>query len=76
MIIGSIKRYTHGPHGWAIGSKVMVVAIHRAGDVLTEDEAIGEIAPTDMVEFRPWIAKDSRFSFVTSDATIDQLEDL
>jgi hypothetical protein len=54
----------------------MVVEIHRAGEVLTDDEAIGEILPTDLVAFRPWMEKEQRFSFVTSDATIDQLEDL
>jgi hypothetical protein len=54
----------------------MVVEIHRDGDIQTDDAAIGEILPTDLVAFRPWMAKESRFSFVTSDATIDQLEDL
>jgi hypothetical protein len=76
MIIGSIRRYARGPHSWAIGSKVMVVEIHRDGEILTDDEAIGEILPTDLVAFRPWMEKERRFSFVTSDATIDQLEDL
>ena len=76
MKIGTIKRYAHGPHGWLIGLGVRIVAIHRDGQILTNDDEIGQVLPTDVIEVRPWISEEDRWSFVTSDATLDQLVDL
>lgn len=76
MIIGSIKRYTHGPHAWAVGLKVQIVAVHRDDRILRDDEEIGELRPDDLIEFRPWMETEGRWSFVTSDAAPDELADL
>ncbi|HMS15943.1 MAG TPA: hypothetical protein PKA37_03810 [Planctomycetota bacterium] len=72
-MIGKVYRYHHGPHAWAIGQKVLIVAAYRGEEIVRPDQAI---LPTDQLEFRPWIEEENRWSWVTSDATLDQLEDL
>lgn len=74
-IIGAEGRYFGEAHKWAIGKRVRVVAVHRDGQVLRDDRAIGEVTPDDVIEFAPEIAEDGerRWSFVTSDATGDEI---
>ncbi len=74
MIIGSTMRYARGEHRWALGLKVQIVSVHRDDGILTDDTEIGELLPDDLIEFRPWMETEGRWSFVTSDASIDELD--
>jgi hypothetical protein len=76
MIIGSEKRYTGTSHRGVTGHRVKVVAVHRGEQILKEDEAIGALRPTDTIEFRPWMEREQRFSWVGYDASPAELADL
>ena len=76
MIIGSEKRYTGTSHRGLTGERVKIVAVHRGEQILDEDAAIGALRPTDTIEFRPWMEREQRFSWVGYDATPDELADL
>lgn len=70
-IISGLQRYIGTGHPWARGLTVVVVAVHRADQVLQHDEDIGSIQHGDMLEFAPFVPDEKggeRLSFVTSDA--------
>ena len=76
MIIGSEKRYTGISHRGLTGERVKIVAVHRGEQILDEDDEIGALLPTDTVEIRPWLDEKDRFSWVSYDASPDELADL
>lgn len=71
--IGTTATYTGTAHRWMTGLLVKIVAVHRGEDFMVDNDddlaRVGGIRPTDMVEVAPWLAKEKRFSWVTSDAT-------
>lgn len=79
-IIDSTRVYTGDTHPWAKGKPILIRSVHRGhpddGQILEDDELIGELRPDDIVEFAPLITeKDGsvRASWVTSDARPDEL---
>ena len=77
-IIGTTTTYHGTEHRFLTGATVRIVALVREGTgpdgaceaYLDEDEAIarsGGIHATDRVEVQPWLERQRRFSFVTSD---------
>jgi hypothetical protein len=81
-IIGKITTYHGDEHRYMKGYKVRIVAILKNAakpdidvdgpdyDYLSDDDDIaraGGITANDRIEVAPWIEKEGRFSFVTSD---------
>ena len=81
-IIGKTTTYTGTEHGYMKGYKVRIVAILKNAakpdldvdgpdyDHISEDidlERAGEGTAHDRIEVQPWIEKEERFSWVTSD---------
>lgn len=78
QIIGARYRYLGDWHPGIRGQEVVIVQVLRGGDpddyqILRSDEEIGDLLPTDIVEFAPLIGG-SRRSWVTSDARASHLE--
>lgn len=80
MIIGSRWRYEGESHRGLRGHRVQIVAVSRGEipderRVLTTDDEIGEIMPSDLIEIAPIIVEKGgdRISFVTSDARVEEL---
>jgi len=79
-VIGTVTRYTGTEHGYLTGYKVRVVAVLRPGDdgeYLTDDNEIarvGGVTAADRMEVQPWLEREGRFSFVTSDPKAVDLE--
>lgn len=77
--IGSRRRYIGTYHRWATGQKILILAVHRGGDdgqILQDDAEVGELRPDDVIEWAPFVRERDgtlRPSFVTSDATPDEL---
>lgn len=80
--IGKVTTYTGTEHRYMNGYKVRIVAIlHNAAkpdidvdgpdyDNISDDidlERAGGVTAFDRIEVQPWIEKEGRFSFVTSD---------
>jgi hypothetical protein len=80
--IGKITTYTGTEHRYMNGYKVRIVAVlHNAAkpdldvdgpdyDNISDDidlERAGGVTAFDRIEVQPWIEKEGRFSFVTSD---------
>ncbi|PIE65601.1 MAG: hypothetical protein CSA24_02440 [Deltaproteobacteria bacterium] len=81
-VIGNVTTYHGEEHGYLTGRIVRIVAVlHNAArpdiDVdgpdyahLSDDEDIaraGGVTADDRIEVQPWLEKEGRFSFVTSD---------
>jgi len=81
-IIGTTTTYHGEEHGYLAGHTVRIIAVlHNAAkpdiDVdgpdyahLSDDEDIaraGGVTAHDRIEVQPWLEKEGRFSFVTSD---------
>ena len=80
--IGKVTTYTGTEHGYMRGYKVRIVAILKNAakpdldvdgpdhDHITDDldlERAGGVTIHDRIEVAPWIEKEGRFSWVTSD---------
>lgn len=79
--IGTISTYDGDEHPYLRGHKVRVVAVlpraaavdfnpDRDGAVLRDDEEVeraGGVTADDRVEVQPWLEREERWSFVTSD---------
>ncbi|MBX3232653.1 MAG: hypothetical protein KIT84_16890 [Labilithrix sp.] len=79
--IGTITTYDGDEHACLRGHKVRVVAVlaraaaadfdpDRDGRVLRDDDAIeraGGVTAADRIEVQPWLEREQRWSFVTSD---------
>ena len=81
-VIGRTTHYVGSEHSYLTGFAVRVVAVLRGGDDedgehITDDErlaAIGGVRAGDRVEVQPWIEREGRFSWVTSDAMATDME--
>ena len=81
QIIGTTSIYHGSEHGSLQGYRVRIIAVIKGaaapdydadadGAYLTDDEDIaraGGVTAADRVEVQPWIEKEGRFSFVSSD---------
>jgi hypothetical protein len=80
--IGTITTYRGTEHGYLRGHKVRIIAVlHNAAKPdldedgpdyfrITHDEDLkraGGVTRHDRIEVQPWLEKEGRFSFVTSD---------
>jgi hypothetical protein len=79
--IGTITTYDGDEHPYLLGHKVRVVAVlpraaavdcnpDRDGALLRDDEEVeraGGVTADDRVEVQPWLEREQRWSFVTSD---------
>ena len=75
-LIGTRWIYVGDAHRFLAGKTVVLRSVHRGEEILEDDERIGEIRDDDVLEVAPVIrdAKGGeRASFVTSDATLDEL---
>ena len=87
-IIGGVTTYRGSEHAYLRGYNVRIVAVMKGaaspdydpdkyGTYLRDDRAIaraGGVTADDRVEVQPWIKRDGRFSFVTSDVNASELE--
>jgi hypothetical protein len=79
QIIGANATYTGTAHPWMTGLTVKVNSIIRGADdgfVIRSDEdlqRLGGLKDRDVLDVSPWMTKEGRFSWVTSDATADEL---
>jgi len=85
-VIGTITTYVgtdRREHPYLAGYKVRITAVLRAGDpdhpdnyVCDDDHLarVGGLRREDRVEVQPWLAKEGRFSFVTSDPRVCDLD--
>ena len=76
QIIGTTTTYHGTEHGYLTGYTVRIVAVFKETDdgedcvYLRDDDTIkraGGLNAGDRVEVQPWLEKEARFSFVTSD---------
>ena len=81
QIIGTTTTYHGTEHRYLVGYEVRVIAVIKGaagpdydldadGAYLTDDEDIaraGGVTADDRVEVQPWIEKEGRFSFASSD---------
>ncbi|MCC7070542.1 MAG: hypothetical protein IT383_04420 [Deltaproteobacteria bacterium] len=79
--IGTITTYDGDEHPYLRGYKVRIVAVlpraaavdfnpDREGRVLRDDDEIeraGGVTADDRIEVQPWLEREQRWSFVTSD---------
>ena len=79
--IGTITTYDGDEHPYLRGHKVRIVAVlpraaavdcnpDRDGALLRDDEEVeraGGVTADDRVEVQPWLEREQRWSFVTSD---------
>ena len=77
--LGTVTTYHGNEHRYLRGHQVRIIAViknaaredYDADDgYLTDEEDIarrGGVTPDDRVEVQPWIEKEERFSFVSSD---------
>ena len=79
--IGTITTYDGDEHPYLSGHKVRIVAVlpraaapdfdpDRDGRVLRDDDEIaraGGVTVDDRIEIQPWVEREQRWSFVTSD---------
>lgn len=79
--IGTITTYDGDDHPYLRGHKVRIVAVlpraaapdfdpDRDGRVLRDDDEIaraGGVTADDRIEVQPWVEREQRWSFVTSD---------
>jgi len=78
-IIGAVTTYLGSSYGIKKGQEVRIVAVMKANDPESycrddwELTRAGGIAREDRVEIQPWIEKEKRFSFVTSDPKASEL---
>jgi len=84
-IIGKVTTYTGNEYGYLAGCKVKIVSIlHDSEKPGAEEyenikndkdlEKVGGVTKFDRIEVQPWIEKEGRFSFVTSDPKAVDLE--
>ncbi|MBN2715750.1 MAG: hypothetical protein JXX14_07830 [Deltaproteobacteria bacterium] len=76
-IIGTTTTYKGSEFGFMKNLKVRIVAILRSDvdpdseDAFVKDDQhlarLGGVKPNDRIEVQPWIEKEGRFSWVTSD---------
>ncbi len=86
QVIGATTTYVgtdRREHPYLAGLKVRIVAVLRAGDPDDENHFVadneylarlGGLRQEDRVEVQPWIDKEGRFSWVTSDPRVADLE--
>jgi hypothetical protein len=71
MTIGRTTRYHGTEHSYLRGHRVRIVAVLKADGAYLKDDldiaAAGGVTAADRVEVQPWLPKEKRFSFVTSD---------
>ena len=82
-IIGATTTYHGSEHHYLHGYKLQILAVFKpirpeAGDVLILDTDksladAGGVAAGYRVEVRPWLEKERRWSFVTSDPRAEEL---
>lgn len=86
-LIGMVATYVGEAHPYLHGYTVKVIAVVTrpegdpdGGTVCTNDEdlaAAGDLDPNwDIIEVVPWLVDRERWSFVSSDARLDELTDL
>jgi hypothetical protein len=88
-VIGAITTCQSEEHPYLKGYKVRIVAVFKNGaradidvegpdyaDIDDEDDLAraGGVTASDRVEVQPWLEKEGRFSFVTSDPKAEDLE--
>lgn len=75
-VIGTVHTYRGTEFGFLKDTPCKVLAVHRTDlgpdadeSILCDDDEVAEIGikPDFRVEVQPWIEKEGRFSFVTSD---------
>ena len=84
QIIGTVTTYTGTEHLYLTGYRVRIVAVLKAasadspdGAYIRDDDTLtraGGITASDRVEVQPWLPRDGRYSFVTSDPKAIDLE--
>ena len=86
--IGTETTYTGTEHRYLRGHRVLIIAVLKGaaspdfdpdaeGAHITDDDELarhGGIGPGDRVYVQPWIEKEQRFSFVSSDPRAIDLE--
>lgn len=88
--IGKVTTYIGQSIPWLRGQKVKIVAVYKnrlnpstcrgdewEGEIIDSDadlDRVGGVGPMDMIEVRPWIEKEGRFSWVTADPAARELE--
>ncbi|MBN2258121.1 MAG: hypothetical protein JW704_09880 [Anaerolineaceae bacterium] len=80
-VIGRVTTYKGTEHHYLNGYKVRIIAVLKPGmgeddQYIRDDEALeraGGVTVKDRVEVQPWLEKEGRFSFVTSDAKAQDL---
>ena len=86
-LIGTVANYVGDAHPYLRGCTVKVVSVVTrpegdpdGGAVCTSDgnlAAVGGLEPDrDIIEVVPWLVDQQRWSFVSSDARLDDLTDL
>ena len=87
-VIGKVTTYHGTEHGFLTGYKVRIVAVMRNSikpgiedddpdyDYIRDDDYLqstGGVTVFDRLDVQPWLEKEGRFSFVTSDARAQDL---
>lgn len=84
-VLGIVTTYHGNDHPYLRGHKVRIIAVFKnaarpdydadAEDgYLNDDDAIAHVTADDRVEVQPWIEKECRFSFASSDPRATDLE--
>jgi hypothetical protein len=82
-LLGQTAIYRGTAHPWLTGLRIEILGIFKVrpgqpDPELFQDEVelatLGGHAPTDTALVAPWIEKEGRFSWVTSDAKVGELE--
>jgi hypothetical protein len=87
-VIGRITKYVGIEHAYLQGYTVKIIAVIKNaaradydpdadGQYITDEETLtlaGSVTADDRVEVQPWLEKEGRFSFVSSDPMTVDLE--
>lgn len=83
-IIGKITKYVGEERQDLLGYKLLITAVIKAGADPDHDDAyitdeehlarVGGVSAEDRVEVKPWMERDGRWSFVSSDPRAADLE--
>lgn len=79
--IGTITAYDGSEHPYLLGHRVRIIAVmkgaaasnfdpDRGGAALRDDDEVGRaggVTAHDRIEVQPWLEREQRWSFVTSD---------
>jgi len=89
QVIGAVTTYLGEEHGYMKGYKVKIIAVltnaaspdydpdAETSCSITDDEELqhrGGVTANDRLDVQPWIEKEGRFSWVSSDARVTDTE--